>query len=244
MNQYKILGYMPLHYGREYLRESLQSVVNHVDKFVILYTPQPSYGFGSSAVCPDTEQEMLDIALEVMGDKLIWAKGAWGQEGAHRGEIYRYANGYDGILAIDADEVYDQETLPTAIDAAMKSPHWLSGFGGYINFWRSFNHACYDGFTPVRFTNLHRNRDTGMGVVRCKVYHFSTAQRREIMEYKLECHGHKNEIRPNWLQEIYYSDVMTDLHLTSFGLWNATPFDKNTLPESLKNHPNFNKDRI
>lgn len=243
-SKYKILSYVPLLYGKEYLRESLGSIVNHVDKCVILYTDSPSYGHGTDLKCPDSESELRAIAEEVLGDKLIWVKGNWGQEGAHRGEIWKYSGGYDGILAIDADEVYDQADLPLAIDAAMVSPNIYSGFGGYVNFWRSFNHACYDGFTPVRFTNLHRERDTGMGVVSCKVYHFSTAQSADIMRFKLECHGHKNEIRKNWLNEIYFGDQMNDVHLTSFGLWNATPFDKNTLPESLKAHPNFNKERI
>lgn len=243
-SKYKILGYAPIYYGKEYLRESLGSVVNHVDKFVVLYTDQPSYGHGTTLQCPDSEAELRAIAEEVLGDKLIWVKGNWGQEGAHRGEIWKYAGGYDGILAIDADEVYDQNDLPLAIDAAMVSPNIYSGFGGYINFWRSFNHACYDGFTPVRFTNLHRDKDAGTGVVSCKVYHFSCAQSRSIMDFKYEIHGHKNEIRPNWLHEIMYGDQMIDVHPTSYGLWSATPFDKNTLPESLKAHPYYNLERI
>lgn len=242
--KYKILGYMPLLYGKEYLRVSLGSVVSHVDQFVVLYTETPSYGHGTEMKCPDSEAELKSIAQDVLGEKLIWVKGSWGQEGAHRGEIFRYCGGFDGILAIDADEVYCQEDLPKAIDAAMSSPHWLSGFGGYVNLWRSFNHACYDGFTPIRFTNLHRERDSGYGVVPCKVYHFSCAQSREVMNFKYEIHGHKNEIRPNWLRDIYYGDQMEDVHPTSFGLWNATPFDKTTLPESLKQHAYYNLERI
>lgn len=242
--KYNILGYMPLFYGKEYLRESLESVVKHVGRFVVLYTNQPSYGFGTTATCPDSEEELRAIAEEVLGDKLLWVRGSWGQEGAHRGEILRYSGGFDGILAIDADEVYCQETLPLAIEAAMVSPHQYSGFGGYINFWRSFNHACYDGFTPVRFTNLHRDGGTGMGVVSCRVYHFSCAQSKEIMDFKYEIHGHKEELRQDWLEKIYYGDEMNYVHPVSVEIWVATPFDKNTLPESLKAHPNFNKERI
>lgn len=242
--KYRIIGYSALHYGKDFLREALLSVRDHVDKFVILYTETPSYGFGTEMKCPDGEIEMLNIALEVMGDKLIWAKGGWGQEGAHRGEILRYSAGYDGILAIDSDEVYCQQTLPIAIDKAMTSGRMYSGFGGYINFWRSFNHACYDGFTPIRFINLRSDVREGNEVVPCTVYHFSCVQRREIMQYKYEIHGHKNEIRPDWLNSIYYGDQMIDVHPTSFGIWNATPFDKTTLPDSLKNHPYYNLDRI
>ena len=244
MSENKILGYSPILYGKEYLRESLGSIVNHVEKCVVLYTNTPSYGFGTEAKCPDSEEELRGIAEEVLGDKLIWVRGRWGQEGAHRGEIFKYSGGYDGILAIDVDEVYDQETLPKAIEEGLKSPQMYLGFGGYINFWRSFNHACYDGFTPIRFINLRGDSTLGNGVVSCKVYHFSCAQPKEIMNYKYEIHGHKNELRPDWLNSIFYGEQMIDVHPTSFGLWNATPFDKNTLPESLKNHPNFNKERI
>ena len=118
------------------------------------------------------------------------------------------------------------------------------GFGGYVNFWRSFNHACYDGFTPIRFINLKGDNSNGYGVVPCTVYHFSCAQPKYIMDFKYLIHGHKNELRENWLESIYYGEQMIDVHPTSFGLWNATPFDKNTLPESLKQHPNFSKERI
>lgn len=244
MRQFKIIGYCPLYYGKEYLRVALESVVNHVDKFVVLYTENPSYGHGTNLPCPDSEQELLQIAQEVMGDKLIWVKGSWGQEGAHRGEIYRYSHGYDGILAIDADEVYCQNDLPIAIEKAMQSPRHHVGFGGYINFWRSFNHACYDGFTPIRFYNLHRDRDNTYDVVPCKVYHFSCAQSRQIMDFKYQIHGHKDELRTDWLNSIFYGDQMIDVHPTSFGLWNATQFDKTALPESLKKHAYYNLDRI
>lgn len=235
---------MPLHYGKEYLKESLESVVNHVEKFVVLYTNTPSYGFGTEAKCPDTEEELFNIAQSVLGDKLIWVKGGWGQEGAHRGEILRYSGGYDGILAIDSDEVYEQESLAKAIDTAMKSDRRYAGFGGYINFFRSFNHVCVDGFTPIRFTNLHNDEVTGMVVVACTVWHFSCAQSREIMDYKYLIHGHKNELREDWLNGIFYSEQMKNVHMTSLGLWNAEPFDKNTLPQSLKDHKYFNLDRI
>lgn len=242
--KYKVLGYMPLHYGKDYLRESLESVRDHVDQFVVLYTEIPSYGFGTTMRCPDSEAEMRAIAEDVLGDKLIWVKGGWGQEGAHRGEILRYSGGFDLILTLDADEVYCQKTLPTAIETFMQTGNRYGMIGGYVNFWRSFNHACYDGFTPVRMTKVMSDPDAGSVVVPCTVYHFSTAQRREIMEYKLDIHGHKNEIRPRWLEDVYFSDVMEDLHLTSFGLWNATPFDKTTLPESLKKHAYYNLERI
>jgi hypothetical protein len=85
----------------------------------------------------------------------------------------------------------------------------------------------------------------GQGVVPCKVYHFSTAQSDEIMQYKLLVHGHKSEIREGWYEDIYKAwtpdNNFPNLHLVAENLWNATWYDKDQLPELLKTHPNFNK---
>lgn len=245
MKKHKIICYVPLHYGREYLYEAIQSVNDHVDKIVVYYSKNPSFGFGTEIVCPESEEELREIA-ESASKKIEWCSIKAGSEGNHRSLIYKKAKGYDGVLTIDADEVFDPIDLPLAIDLAMKSDKRYIGFAGYINFWKSFNYACYDGFTPIRFTNLHN--ESGEGVVPCKVYHFSTAQKMEIMEYKLLIHGHKDEIRHNWLENIYKpwtpDNNFGNLHLVAENLWNATFYDKNNLPEILKKHPNFSKDAI
>lgn len=245
MNKQRIICYVPLHYGCEYLKEAIQSVAPFVDRIVVLYSKTPSYGFGTALSCPETADQLKRIAMSA-SNKVEWRSITAGTEGEHRNYIYKLSNGYDGVLTIDADEVFDPIDLPIAIDLAMNSDKRYIGFAGYINFWKSFNYACYDGFTPIRFTNLHNI--AGEGVVPCKVYHFSTAQKQSIMEYKLLVHGHKNEIRPNWFNDIYMAwtpdNNIQDLHLVAFGIWNATPYDKNKLPDILKSHPNFHKDVI
>mgnify|MGYP001567218164 FL=1 len=245
MTDKKILGYMPLHYGKSYLKEAIQSISPFVDKIMVFYTSNPSFGHGTNHTCPDSGEDLKRIALAA-SEKVKWVVVAPGNEGAHRGLIYDYATGYDGILTIDSDEVFEQEDLPHALDLCFKTDKRYIGFGGYINFWKSFNYACYDGYTPIRFINLHNTG--GNGVVPVRVYHFSTAQRDEIMVYKLLVHGHKDEIRPGWYEDIYKAwtpeNNFTDLHLVALGLWNATPFDRNLLPECLKSHANYGKDVI
>lgn len=236
---------MPLHYGASYLREALLSVEPFVDKIIILYTEKPSYGFGTEVPCPESEEELKEIALQV--PKVEWHKISPGNEGEHRGYIFKLAEGYDGILAVDADEIFDPIDLPIAIKLAQESDKRYFGFGGYINFWKSFNYACYDGFTPIRYTNI--NNKEGQEVVPCKVYHFSTAQSLEIMKYKLLIHGHRNEFRDNWFEDIYMKwvpgmEIEEGLHLVAKNLWLATPYDKNLLPEILHLHSNYNKDII
>lgn len=238
----KILAYYPLHYGKEYFEASLQSIVKVVDKIIILYTPTPSQGFATPYPVPDTREELREIALRYNAE---WVDGEWGQENAHRSYIYQYADGYDLILAVDADEIWDENILVSSAKEALKSGAKYIGIRGFVNFWKSFNHACYDGFTPIRFVNLVGH---GNFVVDGKIYHFSCAQSYLTMRYKLSVTGHKDEIKPNWLEHVYLrwskENNFGDLHPTAIGLWNACDFDKNSLPSILKRHPNFNKDAI
>ncbi len=244
-NNTKVLGYMPLLYGKTYMREALLSVIEHVEKMVILYTDKPSYGFGTDIQNPDSEAELLAIAKQVCGAKLIWHKVSSGTEGDHRGQIYQYTPGYDLVLAVDSDEVFCEPDLVAALQAAKASDKRYLGISGYINLWRSFDYACYDSYTPIRITNLHNV--AGEGVVPCKIWHFSTAQTVETMRFKLAIHGHKDEIRPGWFDNVFlawdpymFQPKNEDLHLVARGLWNATPYDKQRMPEILKNHPFFN----
>lgn len=244
MEKPKTICYVPLHYGKEYLRESLMSVINHVDKIVVVYTETPSYGHGTSVECPEKEMELFDIAMDVCKEKLVWRKEKFHMEGEHRGFIYNFTDGYDLVLAVDADEVYKEDELVKALQLAYEGDKKFYGIAGYLNFWKSFSYVLTDGFTPIRITNL-KNK-SGEGVVPCTIYHFSCAQSSVIMDYKYCIHGHKNELRDNWLQNIYYKwtpeNQFKFLHPTSVDIWGEVqPFDKNTLPESLKNHPNFNK---
>lgn len=243
----KTICYVPLHYGKEYLKESLLSVIDVVDKIVIIYSETPSYGHGTSAKCPESEMDLFNIAMPICGDKLIWRKEKFCNEGEHRGFIYNFTEGYDVVLAIDADEVFKTEELKKAIQLCYEGDKRYYGIAGYLNFWRSFNYVCVDGFTPIRLTNLHNQ--SGEGVLPCTIYHFSCAQGSEIMNYKYKIHGHANELRLNWLHDTYFSWTPQNktkfLHPTSVDIWGeAIPFDKNELPESLKNHPNFNKEII
>ena len=240
----RVLGFMTLHYGKEYLRESLLSIRDYCDNVLIAYSKEPSHGHDSDVTCPDKEQDMLAIATEVLGSKLIWhTRQKYDFEAQHRAVKYQWANGYDLCLTIDADEVY--EGVSEALNYAYRGTAQYYGIDGYINFWRSFDWACYDGFRPIRIENLHRNN--GIQDLNCKmkVYHFSTCQSEPVMRYKYGVFGHADEVKYDWLNGVYYKwtpeNNFGDLHCVSIGLWNAVPFDKSTMPEYLKQHPNFNK---
>lgn len=247
----KILAYCPLHYGAEYLDAAIRSIAPFVDKIVILYSPEPSYGFGTVHRCPESREQLFDIACNAIDkynvpEKLQWVDMRADHEGDHRGLIYGYSEGYDGILAFDADEVFEPADVEGFINQGLDSEYRFIGVEGYINFWKSFNWVCYDGFTPIRFYNL--KAAGGKDTAKCRIYHFSTAQSFQMMDYKLKIHGHKNEIRPEWLHTTYKlwtpQNNYGDLHLVAYGLWHPVQFDKTTLPEILKQHPNYNKEEI
>jgi len=237
---------MTIHYGGAYLREALLSVVDHVDKMVIAYSRQPSQGHGTNKECPDKENDIYFICKTVLGDKLIWdAADRYGAENEHRAVKYKYSHGFDLVLTVDSDEVYASEQLQESFKYSYWGLHRFYGIDGYINFWRSFDWFCTDGFRPIRIENLHRkNQDQDINLKQT-IYHFSTCQPVEIMAYKFGVFGHAHEVRPGWLQDVYYSwspeAPFGDVHCVARDLWNPVFFDKNTLPEILKNHENFNK---
>lgn len=242
----KVLGFMSIHYAGDYLREALLSVIDHVDKFVVAYSRQPSQGHGTDLKCPDSEEYIYQTCIEVLKDKLIWdASDRYGSESEHRNIKYKYSAGYDLVLTVDSDEVYKSDELPASFEYAYWGIEKYYGVDGFINFWRSFEYACYDGFRPIRLENLHRKNNTQNLGLKQTIYHFSTCQPEAIMRYKYLVFGHAHEVKKNWLDEVFYkwtpNNQIQDLHCVSYNLWNAVPFDKNTLPDSLKMHNNFNK---
>ena len=249
MSKYKVLGFSTIHYAGDYLKESLLSVVNHVDKMVIAYSEKPSQGHGTDLQCPDSEEYIFAICRDVLGDKMIWdRKDSYGAEWEHRNVKHKYSKGYDLVLTVDSDEVYKSDELDASFDYAFNNKERFYGIDGFINFWRSFNHVCLDGFRPIRLENIHRFNTFQNLNLKQTIYHFSTCQPEAIMRYKYLVFGHASEIKKNWLDDTFYGwspdNEIKDLHCVSYNLWNAVPFDKNELPESLKMHKNFNKDLV
>src|SRR4051812_46663654 len=110
----RVCAYAPILYGVEFLKEAIQAVEPYVEKIVILYSDQPSFGHGTNITCPDSEEEIRAVALGA-SDKVQFVKSSWSHEGAHRHSAYQYAQGMDLLIAFDADEVFCQKDLPQAI---------------------------------------------------------------------------------------------------------------------------------
>lgn len=233
----KTIAYTPLHYGKDYLHYAIASVQPFVDRHIILYTDRPSFGRGTNLVCPDTREELREIALAF--PHVEWHEGQWKYESPHREAVYKFLpSGTDLLLAVDADEVWDpgdlQRCLRTAYDKANCHEHRVLGF---VHLWRSFGWACSDGMAPVRITDLRRN--SGFDRIRGAVFHFGYAQSIETTRYKWAIHGHQDELRKGWLQAKYigWKPGMNDVHPTCVAIWDPRPFDRAPLPAVLDQHP-------
>jgi len=242
----KTLAYIPLHYGSPYLDAVIRQIDPHVDKILILYTQHPSYGQNRGLQNPDSREQLRDIA-EKASKKIEWVEIArTSQENHHRNLVFRYAGGYDLIMAVDSDEVFDD--VPEMIEAAMATNCKTVNVDGsrWWHFWRSFNECNRDGFCPTRFHVVKGKNETAV-IKAGKIYHMGYALPENLTAYKISVHGHKS-ILATWLYTKwvnYIQGVTTVLHPDSRDVWIETEyFDKTQLPQILKEHPYYGLERI
>ena len=235
----KVCAYVPLLYGKEYLEYSIRSYMDVVDKIYILYTDKPSYGHNSGFVNTESEQELKDIVFSTT-NKAEWIKVDANNEGAHRGHISQFSRNYDMTVSTDYDEVWKTEDLERALKQAYDMPYRRYGIAGFLNFFRDFNNVCTDGFRPHR---IYKESGNGEYLnLEATIYHFGYAISEASMRGKWACHGHHDELRPNWINEVYLNpNVTTNLHPVAHGIWNLHPFDKYILPQFMHKHPLFLK---
>jgi hypothetical protein len=116
----------------------------------------------------------------------------------------------------------------------------------FVHFWRSFDYICRDNNWPVRIIDLRHN--DGVGYIPKElgdIYHFGYATTDEIMQYKWQIHGHKNELRPDWWQKWDAGINATDCHPTNAdNWWMPELFYKQTLPELMRSHPFYDLGQI
>jgi len=221
-----------LHYGAEYLAWSIRSVQDAVDCIVIAYSAQPTYGHREHGVpCPESVEALKTEAFRFShADKPIFWHEVYGMgsEGAHRDTMHALAQqvyGADLHLVVDADEVWPEGAAQATLDAVERenrAGRWLARF---TNFWRSFDRVVYDSFRPVRVIDTRHGRDVDAYLDEttqpAPVLHFGYAQSERLTRYKIGCHGHKDEWRPEWFDQTFvpWKPGDRDLHPTVHGLW-------------------------
>lgn len=197
-----VISYTALHYGRDYLYYAIKSVIDHVDKHYVLYTPIGSHGHRTPIPCPETRDELFAIAQSAAGDKLVWVDGVWPYEGAQREHIHVVAPDADVVLVVDADEVWGEGLADKAIRmGTIQYPTVRIWRSPIIHYWRSFYRCVlHDPAFPVRMIlpkapvsdevfYVDKRQDNGLKAV---INHFGYAQRPEIVEYKQHTHQRRN----------------------------------------------------
>lgn len=236
----KILGFIGCHYAGNYAREALQSIAPFCDKVYICHSVLPSHGFSTNLECPETAYEINKMATEVLGDKLIFESWSiFDNEQSHRFMRYRYAKGMDYILTIDLDEVF--LGIPNALRFAENHPSQYYGTRHYKHFIKDLKWYFEDGYAPIRLESLKCKDGNENDELPLTVLHLSLCQSPDLISYKIETFGHKNEIHPdfyekwlNWSEDKI--DEITDLHPTLPALWHKPSLFEGELPELLKNH--------
>jgi len=255
VRDYTVYSYTVLHYGVDYLPYALKSVYNLCDRLYIFYTPHPSHGHRTD-IQPIESKLMLTDSLAAHGldYDVIWYETDIWNEGQQRDYAVRTLtnDGADLILVLDYDEIWHEHVLDKALNHVWQmngARNWLINFR---HAWRSFRFMCDDQNWPVRI--IDTRHAGGVGYVPKElgdIYHFGYAVTDKVMRYKWECHGHKDELRPNWYEEKWQAwPPVDDCHPTNgkneegVGWWNPKPFDKRELPYVMHSHPYFNLERI
>ena len=247
-----ICGLFVLHYGKEYLRYAIEAIYPVVDKIVIVYSPTPSHGHESHLECPESLGELFSEAMAIdVDEKIIWINKTFQNEHVHRDYAYDKCKrlGADVVVVTDADEIWDTNMLKHIISAAKEE-----GKARYRimmqHFYRSFDEVCRDPHRQVRILNpkADNNEEIDIHTVKPVIHHFGYAQSEKIIYYKISCHGHKSEFRPQWFEDKflnYQKGITKDVHpVCHTNFWNPQPFDKEKLPLILHKHPYFNKEVI
>lgn len=244
-----IVGFSALHYGRPFLKESLLSVAYAVDQWVFAYSPTGSHGYRTQDRCPDTEDELREIAdkaLAQYGVPYIWHKGEWPYEGAQRDMVFNLAPNADLVLVVDSDEIWQTGAALSAVRVGLEMKA-RSGRVKFAHFWRSFSWVCRDAAMPVRVINPRfANGEAYLELP--EIYHMGYAQPPSLIAYKIKTHGHRGEWRAEWFAQTFMpwtpGNGSTDLHPTNRDFWTAQPFDKARLPDLLHEHPYYGMEVI
>lgn len=235
----KIVAYTALLYGKCYLASAIRSVLDYVDEYHVLYSPIGAHGHRTNVPCPDTREELLEIAL-MAGSKLRWHDGEWPYEGAQREAILQVAGDADVILPVDYDEVWQAGLVEEAIAAGLsgKARGWRVPFRHY---WRSF-HRCFlhDPAWPVRIIAPKIASGEATLSTDKAVNHLGYAIPPSLMRWKWLVHGHHNELRRDcdWFTDVYEANRQTDCHPVGSDAWNTEQVNYlDYMPAWMAQHP-------
>lgn len=230
-----------LHYGAPYLDACIRSSEGFAEKHIVIYTEQPNFPGSPSMPCPDTREQLFQIARTAGGERLVWIDHPEPGVGIAL-DLYPQIR---MAMELDSDEILHQD-LGTDIKRRFEAGELTAKRYRLpmIHHWRAFRYGCTDGQWPVRLYLPYAERNDVDWYPHTEpkryIHHMGYAIPRAHMEYKWMLSLHKNEMRPEWWGEIYdrFPERLTDLHpVSNNGFWNAEEIPDGELPAAFINHP-------
>jgi hypothetical protein len=247
----KVIASVCLHYGKCYLNHAIRSIIDDVDSVIVLYSPVGSHGHRTDIPCPDTRDELYQIAYQAAGEKLRWFEGDWLHEGEQRDSIFEIVPDADCIVVLDSDEIWAPGLLKQAIkETSMWRRREIRV--PMIHYWRSMKQAIlHDPALPVRLIYPHVKEGAEtftpfppLSKQYQSINHMGYALRSELVRYKWLIHGHLNEQRRDvdWFHDIFMNPLRTtDLHPVGSDAWSYETVD---VPLFMQDHPYADLDLI
>jgi len=239
-----IIGYTALHYGSPYLEHAIRSIVRYVDKYYVLYASEGSHGSRNGAQLPatDTRDQLMWIAYQAAGPKLVWIDGNWQHEGEQRDSIYKHAPDAEIILVLDYDEIWP-EGCPAQVIKQVDASNHREYRLPMVHFWRSF-HRCvlHDPAFPIR---VIQPGGAGECTLQTRpIAHMGYAIPTWLLDYKMAIHGHRGQWRNDvdWRTDKWLANAQEDCHPVGSDFWNpeaVNPLDY--LPDWMVQHKYYNQ---
>lgn len=222
---HRVVAVTALHYGREYLSWAIHSILDDIDELYVLYSPEGSHLTRTAERCPETRDELYTLAATA-GNKLHWIEGDWTREGEQRDTIYTLTDA-PIIVTLDADEVWSPGLLRSVLAFGLEAnvsdirvPFW--------HYWRSLKKVIkHDPAYPVRVKFLSQpSGDRTYSIPpECeedfRIHHYGYAQSSQIVGYKLKIHGHQNEFRPGYFEDVFMANKQVNCHPCGQVEWDA-----------------------
>ncbi len=235
----KIICSIALLYGKCYLNHAIRSIIDDVDSVIILYSPVGSHGHRTDAPCPDTRDELYQIAYQAAGEKLRWFDGQWRREGEQRDSIYDIVPDADCIVVLDSDECYSPGLVGAAIQKGIDE-NVRQVLIPLVHMWRSFSKGfTHDPAAPTRiiFPKVKDGVTTFVPPNHQRLWHYGYSITPELMRYKWLIHGHLAEQRKDidWLNDVYLANRQYDCHPVGSEYWQIV--EDVTPPDFMMDHP-------
>jgi hypothetical protein len=249
INNRRVAAVICLHFGADYLSYAMRSVSDVVDEYYIQYSPTACHGHYSPVPCPETQAQLEAVVREAITEinkPLYWHTGWWHSEGDQFKEAMQ-RSGADIVVKLDADELWYPGLLQDAIEQGLHNEKYEMRLSLW-HYWRSFHKAfTHDPAAPGRIyfrmfpgnaaDTYHRPLPNHEFYGRATIHHFGYALPVDLMRYKVQSHGHKNQFRQDcdWINDVYAANRQTDCHPVGSEYWMQT--EDVTPPEFLQGHP-------